>query len=59
MLFIDAHLGRAAPRERPGLLYGDTEDQRTSALDSAGPRSLPWIAVSLARLEEVLADLTG
>ena len=31
----------------------------TAALNSADPCSLPWIAASLARLEEVLADLTG
>ena len=30
-----------------------------AALNSADPCSLPWIAASLARLEEVLADLTG
>ena len=42
-----------------GLLYGDTDDEREAALASADPCALPWIAASLARLEEVLADLTG
>jgi aspartate aminotransferase len=41
------------------MLYGDTDDQRLAALNSADPCSLPWIAASLARLEEVLADLTA
>ena len=31
--------------------------QQAAALNSADPCSLPWIAASLARLEEVLADL--
>jgi aspartate aminotransferase len=42
-----------------GLLYGDTDEQRTAALNSADPCSLPWIAASLDRLEEVLAKVTG
>jgi aspartate aminotransferase len=41
------------------MLYGDTETERMAALNSADPCSLPWIAASLARLDEVLADLTG
>jgi aspartate aminotransferase len=40
------------------LLYGDTDAERTAALDSADPCSLPWIAASLDRLQEVLADLS-
>jgi aspartate aminotransferase len=44
-------------RVATALLYGDTDEQRTAALDSADPCSLPWIAASLDRLEEVLADL--
>jgi aspartate aminotransferase len=46
-------------RVTTGMLYGDTETERTIALNSADPCSLPWIAASLARLEEVLADLTA
>jgi aspartate aminotransferase len=46
-------------RVATALLYGDTDDQRTTALNSADPCALPWIAASLARLEEVLADLTA
>jgi len=41
------------------MLYGDTDAERHAALNAADPCSLPWIAASLARLEEVLADLTG
>jgi len=41
-----------------GLLYGDTDAERTVALNSADPCSLPWIATSLDRLDEVLADLS-
>jgi aspartate aminotransferase len=41
------------------MLYGDTGTERTAALNSADPCALPWIAASLARLEEVLTDLTG
>jgi aspartate aminotransferase len=41
-----------------GLLYGDTDAERTAALNSADPCSLPWIAASLDRLDEVLADLS-
>jgi len=41
------------------MITGDTDEQRTAALNSADPCSLPWIAASLDRLEEVLADLTG
>jgi aspartate aminotransferase len=44
-------------RVATAMLYGDTDAQRTAALNSADPCSLPWIAASLARLEEVLADL--
>ncbi len=51
--------GRLRLRVATGLLYGDTDAQRLAALNSADPCSLPWIAASLARLEEVLADLTG
>ena len=46
-------------RVATALLYGDTEDQRITALGAADPCSLSWIAASLDRLEEVLADLTG
>jgi aspartate aminotransferase len=44
-------------RVATGLLYGDTGDQREEALASGDPVSLPWIAASLRRLEDVLADL--
>ena len=51
--------GRLRLRVATSMLYGDTGSERTAALNSADPCSLPWIAASLARLEEVLADLTG
>jgi aspartate aminotransferase len=44
-------------RVATGLLYGDTDARREQALASDDPAGLPWIAASLARLEEVLADL--
>ena len=46
-------------RVATGMLYGDTCFQRTAALNAADPCSLPWIAAALARLAEVLTDLTG
>src|SRR5690348_2350738 len=51
--------GRLRLRVATSLLYGGTDDERYAALNSADPCSLPWIAGSLDRLEEVLADLTG
>jgi len=51
--------GRLRLRVATAMLYGDTDAERDAALNSADPCSLPWIAASLARLEEVLADLTG
>jgi aspartate aminotransferase len=45
-------------RVATALLYGDTDTERTIALNSADPCSLPWIAASLDRLDEVLADLS-
>jgi len=51
--------GRLRLRVATSLLYGDTDAERRTALNSADPAALPWIAASLARLEEVLADLTG
>ena len=61
-------------RVATGLLYGETDEQRTAALAAAdpytppaagpcpapaGPCALPWIAAALDRLEEVLTDLVG
>jgi aspartate aminotransferase len=51
--------GQLRLRVATSLLYGDTDAERQAALNSADPCSLPWIAASLARLEEVLADLAG
>jgi len=41
-----------------GLLYGETEEQRETALAADDPLAVPWIADSLTRLGEILADLT-
>ncbi|MFC5143308.1 pyridoxal phosphate-dependent aminotransferase [Streptomyces aureoversilis] len=46
-------------RAATSRLYGDTEEQRTAALNAADPLALPWIRASLDRVEEVLAGLTG
>jgi aspartate aminotransferase len=51
--------GRLRLRVATAMLYGGTDAERHAALSSADPCSLPWIAASLARLEEVLAGLTG
>jgi aspartate aminotransferase len=51
--------GRLRLRVATSLLYGESESERHAALNSADPCALPWIAASLDRLEEVLADLTG
>jgi len=44
-------------RVATGLLYGETAQERESALAAPDPLRLPWIAAALARLETVLADL--
>jgi len=46
-------------RVATGLLYGDTDEQRQTTLDSADPLGLPWISSALARIEYLLADLRG
>ena len=46
-------------RVATGLLYGETDRQRETALAAAEPTAVPWVASSLARIEEILADLTG
>jgi aspartate aminotransferase len=46
-------------RVATGLLYGDNDEQRATALAAADPLGLPWIASALARIEEILADLGG
>ena len=57
-----AGIGGGSPVARPSCRYAAQaalSAGRHAALSSADPCSLPWIAASLARLEEVLADLTG
>jgi aspartate aminotransferase len=41
-----------------GLLYGETEEQRETALAAADPLAVPWIAAALARIKDMLADLS-
>jgi aspartate aminotransferase len=51
--------GRLRLRAATSLLYGETEAQRSAALEAADPCALPWIAASLDRLDEVLAGVGG
>jgi aspartate aminotransferase len=51
--------GRLRLRVATSLLYGESDPERHAALNSADPCSLPWIAASLDRLEEVLGDMVG
>ena len=44
-------------RVATGLLYGDSERQRETALAVRDPASLPWIAAALGRISDILADL--
>jgi aspartate/methionine/tyrosine aminotransferase len=46
-------------RVATGLLYGETDRQRETALTAAEPTAVPWVASSLAQIGEILADLTG
>ena len=41
-----------------GLLYGEDDEQQEAALAAGDPLTLPWIAAELARLEEILTDLS-
>jgi len=41
-----------------GLLYGESDEQQEAALAAEDPLALPWIAAELARLEEILTDLS-
>lgn len=46
-------------RVATSLLYGDTDEDRLTALDSPDPAELPWVSAALDRLREVLSDLTA
>jgi aspartate aminotransferase len=41
-----------------GLLYGETEEQRETALAATDPVALPWVASALTAIEDMLADLS-
>jgi aspartate aminotransferase len=44
-------------RVASSLLYGETTEQRETALAADDPLALPWIDGALRRLRTVLADL--
>jgi aspartate aminotransferase len=44
-------------RVATGLLYGDSEEQRETALAAPDPVRLPWIGAAMTRLAEILSDL--
>jgi aspartate aminotransferase len=46
-------------RVATGLLYGDSEGQRETALAAPDPVRLPWIGAAISRLAEILADLSS
>jgi aspartate aminotransferase len=43
-------------RVATGLLYGEADEQRETALMSDDPVALPWIAAALSRIDDILAD---
>lgn len=51
------HGGRLRLRVATAMLYGETDEQRETALTAHDPCALPWIAAALSRLEEVLTAL--
>src|ERR1700761_69798 len=54
-----AEAGVLRLRVATGLLYGETDRQRETALATAAPVGVPWIASAMDRIEEVLTGLTG
>jgi aspartate aminotransferase len=46
-------------RVATSLLYGERIEERQAALTATDPLTLPWIAAALARLSDVLTDLTA
>lgn len=44
-------------RASVSLLYGETDEERTAALQADDPTTLPWIQTHLDRLSEALEDL--
>ncbi len=44
-------------RVATGLLYGETDGERETALAAADPVALPWIAERLQRIQQILTDL--
>jgi aspartate aminotransferase len=46
-------------RVATSLLYGETAEQRLTAMSASEPAELPWIAAALDRMTEVLADIAG
>lgn len=56
--FGDSEDGLRA-RVATSLLYGTTDEERWSSLNSKNPTELPWIAQSISHLREALQTLTG
>ncbi|MFE7835494.1 pyridoxal phosphate-dependent aminotransferase [Streptomyces sp. NPDC057474] len=46
-------------RAATSRLYGDTEEQRRTALEAPNPLELPWIREAVDRVGTILTDLTG
>jgi aspartate aminotransferase len=46
-------------RVATGLLYGDSQEQRETALAATDPLQLAWIGDAISRLAEILADLAA
>jgi aspartate aminotransferase len=46
-------------RVASGLLYGQTDEQRSAALNAADAVTLPWIDEALGRLTDVLSQVTA
>lgn len=46
-------------RVATSLLYGETDEQRRTALTADDPLALPWLARALERLEDVLTAVCG
>lgn len=46
-------------RVATSLLYGETDEQRRTALRSQDPPALPWVSAALGQLRTALRDLAG
>jgi aspartate aminotransferase len=46
-------------RAATSRLYGESDQQRSAALEAADPLRLPWVRAAVDRIGEVLSDLTA